>query len=443
MRVKQIGKWLALVFCAVCALQARADAWLVDLEGAVGPASADHVIRGIEQASLAGAELVVLRIDTPGGLDTSMREMIKVILASPIPVLGYVAPSGARAASAGTYLLYASHIAAMAPGTNLGAATPVQIGGPPGLPGGGDEPGAAQSPSAMEKKIVNDAVAYIQGLAQLRGRNVEWAEQAVRGGESLSAEDALEQGVVEIIATSVEDLLLQADGMTVVLEGSELGVQSAALPVYHHPVDWRSEFLAVITNPNVAYILLLVGIYGLIIEFYNPGVGLPGIMGAMCLLLALYALQVLPVSYAGLGLLLLGVALMVAEAFAPSFGILGIGGLVAFVFGSVMLMDTELPAYRIAMPVIAAFAAFSVAIFSIALSLIFKARRQVSVAGVEHLIGEVGVVERVSNEEAWVRLDGELWHAESTAPLTEHDEVIVDALDGLVLKVSKSGKEID
>ena len=295
----------------------------------------------------------------------------------------------------------------------------------------------------MEKKIVNDAVAYIQGLAQLRGRNVEWAEQAVRGGESLSAEDALEQGVIEIMATSVDDLLRQADGMTVNLDGAELTLQSAQLPVYHHPVDWRSEFLAVITNPNVAYILMLVGIYGLIIEFYNPGIGLPGVVGALCLLLALYALQVLPVSYAGLGLLLLGVALMVAEAFAPSFGILGIGGLIAFVIGSVMLMDTELPAYRIAMPVIAAFAVFSVAIFSIALGLILKARRQVSVAGVEHLIGEVGVVERVTSEGTWVRLDGELWHAESAGSLAESDEVIVDALDGLVLKVSKPGKEKD
>ncbi|TDG16073.1 nodulation protein NfeD [Seongchinamella unica] len=441
MNVHGFCQYLAVLLCAMSAAMARADVWLVDLQGAVGPASADHVIRGIHQAGEAGAELVILRIDTPGGLDTSMREMIKVILASPVPVAGYVAPGGARAASAGTYLLYAAHLAVMAPGTNLGAATPVQIAGPPGLPAGGDKGENPDSPSAMEKKIVNDAVAYIQGLAQLRGRNAEWAERAVRGGESLSAEDALKLDVVDFMAVSVEDLLQQADGLTLSLDAGDITLQTAGLPVYHHPVDWRSEFLAVITNPNVAYILMLVGIYGLIIEFYNPGIGLPGVMGALCLLLALYALQVLPVSYAGLGLLLLGVALMVAEAFAPSFGILGIGGLVAFVIGSVMLMDTELPGYRIAMPVIAAFAVFSVAIFSIALSLVLKSRRQLSVAGVEHLIGEVGVVERVTSDATWVRLDGELWHAESNATLAENDEVTVDALDGLVLKVSKSRKE--
>lgn len=438
---------VAWLFCScLWAGVARAEAWLVEVDGAVGPASADHMIRGLEKAAEAGAELVVLRIDTPGGLDTSMRMMIKSILASPVPVIGYVAPSGARAASAGTYLLYATHVAGMAPGTNLGAATPVQIGGTPTpgrLPTGGDEAEAPDGASAMEKKIVNDAVAYIQGLAQLRGRNAEWAERAVREGESLSAADALEQGVVDILATSVDDLLTQADGRTVTIDGGELTLQSAGLAVYHHPVDWRSEFLAVITNPNVAYILMLVGIYGLIIEFYNPGFGLPGVLGALCLLLALYAFQVLPVSYAGLGLILLGVGLMVAEAFAPSFGILGIGGLAAFVVGSVMLMDSELPGYRIAMPIIAAFAVFSVAIFSIALSLVLKARRQASVAGVEHLIGETAVVERVSPEGTWVRLDGELWHAESAAQLSEHDRVTVDALDGLVLRVSKLGKEID
>ncbi|RLQ21772.1 nodulation protein NfeD [Seongchinamella sediminis] len=441
MNLQRWCKYLSILLWALCASMARADAWLVDLEGAVGPASADHVIRGIHQANAAGAELVILRIDTPGGLDLSMREMIKAILASPIPVVGYVAPAGARAASAGTYLLYATHLAVMAPGTNLGAATPVQIGGAPGLPGGGDQDKAPDSPSAMEKKIINDAVAYIQGLAQLRGRNAEWAERAVRAGESLSAEDAVSEGVVNFMAVSVEDLLQQADGVAVALDSGELTLQTAGLPVYHHPVDWRSEFLAVITNPNVAYILMLVGIYGLIIEFYNPGIGLPGVMGALCLLLALYALQVLPVSYAGLGLLLLGIALMVAEAFAPSFGILGIGGLVAFIIGSVMLMDTELPAYRIAMPVIAAFAVFSVAVLSLALSLVLKARRQASVTGVEHLVGQFGVVERVTPDATWVRLDGELWHAQSSTSLAEHDEVVVDALDGLVLKVSKPHRE--
>ena len=430
---------LCLWLCCLWSTMSRADAWLVDVEGAVGPATADHMIRGLEQAAQAGAELVVLRVDTPGGLDSAMREMIKSILASPIPVLGYVSPSGARAASAGTYLLYATHVAAMAPGTNLGAATPVQISGPGfgRMPGGEEEEPAPTTPSAMEKKIINDAVAYIQSLAQLRGRNAEWAERAVREGVSLAAADAQEQGVIAIIAESVEDLLRQADGRTVQLDGEDYSIASADLSLYHHPVDLRSEFLAVITDPNIAYILMLLGIYGLIIEFYNPGIGLPGVLGAMCLLLALYAFQVLPVSYAGLGLILLGVALMTAEAFAPSFGILGIGGLVAFVIGSVMLMDTELPAYRIALPVIAAFALFSAALCSVALGLILKARRQATVSGVEHLLGEHAIVERVTAEGTWVRLDGELWHAQCDQPLAEQDEVTVDALEGLVVRVSK------
>lgn len=432
---------LCILILCLAANMARADAWLVEVDGAVGPATADHMVRGLDQANAAGAELVILRIDTPGGLDSAMRDMIKAVLASPVPVVGYVAPSGARAASAGTYLLYATHLAAMAPGTNLGAATPVQIGGsaPVGLPSPGE--GEADSPSAMENKIVNDAVAYIQSLAQLRGRNAEWAERAVREGVSLSAEDAQAEGVIEIVADSVSDLLQQADGLRLEVAGAEQVISSADLAIYYHPVDWRSEFLAVITNPNVAYILMLVGIYGLIIEFYNPGLGLPGVLGAVCLLLALYAFQVLPVSYAGLALIFLGIGLLMAEAFAPSFGILGLGGVAAFVLGSVMLMDTELPGYRIALPLIAAFAVFSAALCSIALGLILKARRQASVSGVAHLIGELGVVESMDPDGAWVRLDGELWRANSTHPLAECDEVVVDALDGLVLEVRPATKE--
>ena len=422
---------------------ARADAWLIDVEGAIGPATADHFIRGLEQAHEAGAELVVLHLDTPGGLDTSMREMIKSILASPIAVITYVSPSGARAASAGTYLMYASHVAAMAPGTNLGAATPVQIGTPgiDRMPGSGDkEDPADQGASAMERKVINDAVAYIQSLAQLRGRNAEWAEQAVREGASLSAEDALELGVVDLLADSVEELLQQVHGRHVEIDGQPRVLDTEGLAIYPHPVDWRSEFLAVITDPNIAYMLMLVGIYGLLIEFYNPGIGLPGVLGAVCLLLALYAFQVLPISYAGLGLIFLGIGLMTAEAFAPSFGILGLGGIVAFVIGSVMLMDTELPGYQIAMPMIAGFAVFSAALLVIALGLIVKSRRREAVTGIDHLLGQHAVVEMMGEEGAYVRLDGELWHAECAQPLAPEDKVTVDAVDGVILRVSKSGE---
>ena len=424
------------------ATSVRADAWLIDVEGAIGPATADHMIRGLEQAQDAGAELVILRIDTPGGLDSSMRDMIKSILAADIPVLGYVSPSGARAASAGTYILYATHIAAMAPGTNLGAATPVQIGSPglPQLPDKASPEEGEKTPlpgTPMERKIVNDAVAYIQSLAQLRGRNEEWAVRAVREGASLSAEDALDLGVIDIVADSVSDLLAQTDGAELTFGNVTRALDSESLAVYHHPVDWRSEFLAVITDPNIAYVLMLVGMYGLIIEFYNPGLGVPGVVGAVCLLLALYAFQVLPISYAGLGLILLGIALMTAEAFAPSFGILGLGGIVAFVVGSVMLMDTQLPGYQIAMPMIVAFTVFSAGVLVFALGLIMRARRQAVVTGLDHLSGASAVVESVTGGMAWVRLDGELWEVSCDDSLAPDDTVTVQAIEELTLQVTK------
>jgi len=372
-----------------------------------------------------------------------MREMIKAILASPVPVIAYVAPGGARAASAGTYLLYASHLAAMAPGTNLGAATPVQLGGPElpqfGKDGKTPEPEEKddQFMTPMEHKIVNDAVAYLQSLAQLRGRNSDWAEKAVREGESLSADSALQQGVIELIATSIPDLLAQVDGRSIQVGERRVVLNTAGLGVYHHPVDWRSEFLGVITNPNVAYILMLVGVYGLLLEFYHPGVGLPGIAGAICLLLALYAFQALPVSYAGLGLILLGIALMTVEAFTPSFGIFGLGGVVSFVVGSVLLMDTELPAYRIALPVIVAVAAFSAAMLMMMLGMVIRSRKRPIVSGLDHLIGTTAVIESVPGGVARVRLDGEMWTVACDDSLVPQDKVTVESIDGLTLHVSK------
>ena len=419
----------------------QSEAWLIDIRGAIGPATADHMVRGLEQAQASDAALVIVRIDTPGGLDSSMRDMVKAILASRLPVVAYVAPGGARAASAGTYLLYATHIAAMAPGTNLGAATPVQIGAPsmPKLPTGeaNDEEPTTQLPSAMERKIINDAVAYIQSLAQMRGRNAEWAKKAVSLGASLSAEDALDQHVIELLADSPQSLLLQLHGMMITVDGQAHTLNTQGLTLKVHAIDWRSEFLAVITNPNVAYMLMLLGIYGLIIEFSNPGLGVPGIVGAVSLLLALYAFQVLPVSYAGLGLLLLGLALMTAEAFAPSFGILGLGGIIAFVVGSIMLMDTNLPGYRIAMPMIVAFALFSGGLLIFAVGMVLKARRQEMVTGVDNMLGRSLEVESLHDSGALVRADGELWHVHSDLPLEKNDIVTVMAVDGLTLKVRK------
>jgi len=370
-----------------------------------------------------------------------MRDMIKAILAAEVPVVGYVAPGGARAASAGTYLLYATHIAVMAPGTNLGAATPVQIGAPslPKLPSGEEAEGEPehQPATAMERKIINDAVAYIHSLAQMRGRNAQWAEQAVRSGASLSAEDALAHNVIDFMVDSVDGLLAQLHDRTITLDGQPYTLKTNGLDLHIHPVDWRSEFLAVITNPNVAYMLMLLGIYGLIIEFSNPGLGVPGVVGAVSLLLALYAFQVLPVSYAGLGLMLLGIALMTAEAFAPSFGILGLGGIIAFVVGSIMLMDTNLPGYRIAMPMIVAFALFSAGLLVFALGLILKARRQKLVSGLQHLLGLTVAVEAIHEQGALVRADGELWHVRSAETLQKDDMVTVTAIDGVTLEVEK------
>jgi membrane-bound serine protease (ClpP class) len=428
-----------LILWALLALStgARADAWLIEIDGAIGPAMADHFVRGLEQAEEANAELVIMRIDTPGGLDISMREMIKVMLAAPVPVVAYVAPGGARAASAGTYLLYASSIAAMAPGTNLGAATPVQIGKPELPQMGNDESPGDSSMTPMEQKVVNDAVAYIQSLAQLRGRNGQWAEKAVRKGASLSANSALKMGVIEIIAASVPDLLEQLDGREVAVGEKRVVLDTAGLGVRTHTVDWRSEFLGIITDPNVAYILMLVGIYGLLLEFYNPGVGLPGVTGAICLLLALYAFQALPVSYAGLGLILLGIALMVAEAFSPSFGILGLGGLLAFVVGSILLMDTQMPAYQIALPVILGVAAFSAALLVLALGMLMRARKRPVVTGLDHLLGATAVVEAVPGGVARVSLDGELWTVACEDSLVPDDRVTVESIDGLTLHVSK------
>ncbi|MDH3713982.1 MAG: nodulation protein NfeD [Gammaproteobacteria bacterium] len=431
-----------------------ADVWLVEFEGAVSPASADYLIRTLEHAEQANADLLIIRMDTPGGLDQSMRDIIKQILAAKVPVATFVAPDGSRAASAGTYILYASHFAAMAPATNVGSSTPVSIGGggssPFPLPG--QEPkkpaseeedeseskpddGAAGPKSAMERKIINDAVAYLRGLAQLRGRNQEWAEKTVREGANLPAADALEQDVIDVIATDVDDLLAKLNGKTVTIEGQERTLDLSAPNLTRIEPDWRHKFLALITNPNVAYILLMIGIYGLIIEFYNPGLGGPGIVGVICLLLGAFALHMLPINYAGLALMLVGVALMVAEAFTPTFGVLGLGGAIAFVIGSIMLMDTELPAYQISLPIIAAFAAASIGLFVFAVGAAFRARRGQVVTGKESMIGTTAVVLENFDGTGRVRAFGEIWQATSEQPLTKGATVRIVKVDGLTLKV--------
>jgi membrane-bound serine protease (ClpP class) len=405
---------------------AQSPVVLVPLEGAIGPASADFVGRALRRAAADKAPLLVIRMDTPGGLDTSMRQIIKDILASPVPVATYVAPGGSRAASAGTFILYASHYAAMAPGTNLGAASPVAIGGSPSPQKDGKK--GDSGGDTMMKKVTNDAVAYIRGLAEMRGRNADWAEKAVREAVSLSADSALKLKVVDVVAKDVPDLLVQLE--------KRKKLQVAGATVVEVEVDWRTRILGVITNPSIAYILILVGIYALIFEFMNPGLILPGVVGAICVLLALYAFHLLPVNYAGLALIALGVAFMVAEAFLPSFGALGAGGLVAFVIGSIILMeDTELPAFEIPYSLIGGVAAASAAFLFFVVGMAARNRRRPVVSGREYLIGASGVALEDFEREGWARVQGETWRVRSPQPVRQGQVLRVTAMQGLTLTV--------
>jgi len=439
----------------------RSRATVLEINGPIGPATSRYVVRGLDAAVKDGSQLVILELDTPGGLDSSMRDIIRAILASPIPVVSYVFPSGARAASAGTYILYASHIAAMAPATEMGAATPVPIAGGSepepsplpvpspsptprqGTPAAGSNSASASSTSAsasepagaMERKVVNDAVAYIRGLAELRGRNADWAEQAVRGAASLPASAALQQHVVDLIAADMPALLAQLDGREVRVREHTVKLATRNLGVVTAKPDWRTQLLAVITNPTVAYGLLLIGIYGLLLEGYNPGAVLPGVVGTIALLLALFAFQILSVNYAGLALVVLGVGMIVAEFFFPAYGSLGLGGLIAFVVGSLILFDSDVPGMNIGLPLIAALATGGGLLI---LGLAYLATRSLSrpvVTGVQGMLGDKAEVTEFVTGSGRVRYRGELWNARSQAALHAGDAARIVKVDGLTLWV--------
>jgi membrane-bound serine protease (ClpP class) len=424
---------------------------LLEINGAIGPATSHYVVHGLEAAQGSGARLVILEIDTPGGLDSAMRDIIRAILASPVPVVGYVSPPGARAASAGTYILYACHVAAMAPATNLGAATPVSIGGespsapvpaPLGKPDGGADgaaPGktapAAEPNTAMERKVVNDAVAYIRGLAELRSRNADWGEQAVRGAASLSANAALQAKVVDLVARDLPELLARIDGREVRIGARSVQLATRNLIVVREKPDWRTQLLAVIANPTVAYGLMLIGIWGLLLEGYNPGAVLPGVVGSICLLVALFAFQILSVNYAGLALVVLGTAMIIAEFFFPTYGSLGIGGLIAFVVGSLILFDTDVPGMNVARSLIAALATAGGLVIAGIVYMASRSLRQPVATGTQAMVGASAEVLADFTGKGRVRYGGELWNARSEAPLHAGEAARIVKVEGLTLWV--------
>lgn len=445
---------LLLLLAPAPAADPPAPVTVLRVHDAIGPASADYLVRGVERAAKAGVRLVVVELDTPGGLDSSMRQIIQAVLAAPLPVAVFVAPEGARAASAGTYILYAAHVAAMAPATTLGAATPVAVGLPGTRPGGTRDPSSgptegaegkdrpptqpanpAAPVDAMGAKQVHDAAAFIRGLAQLRGRNAEWAERAVREAVSLTADEALRESVIDVIAEDVPQLLQRIDGRKVRVQSADVTLATAGLAHALVLPDARHRLLSVIANPSFALVLMMLGIYGLIFEFSSPGFGVAGVTGAICLLLALFALQMLPVNYAGLALLALGLALMAAEVFSPGFGVFGVGGVLAFVAGALLLFDREVPGFAVPLTLVLLLAATSVAAVLLAGGMAMRVRRRPVISGAEELPGSVGTVTAVAADESWAHLHGERWRVRSETPLQPGQAVRVVAVEGLTLHV--------
>jgi membrane-bound serine protease (ClpP class) len=447
------ARWLAaLLFLAVLSLPWKglraetADAHaaiLIEIKGAIGFVAAAQLAKALEHAASAGAPVVVVRLDTPGGLLSSTREMIQAILASPVPVVMYVGPNGSRAASAGTYLMYASHVAAMAPGTHLGAATPISI--TPGLPGSpppskpppGTEKQEQNGSTALERKIINDAIAYIRSLAELRGRNADWAEKAVREAATLTASAALKERVIDAIAKDVGELLVAIDGRSVTTKDGNVKLETKGRGVIELKADWKMRVMSVITDPNIAVILLMIGIYGILFEFWSPGAIAPGVIGGISLILALTALTVLPVNYAGLALLVLGIGLMLAEAFSPGFGVAGLGGIAAFALGALFLFDpsqSDLP-IAVSWQVVAALTGVSAAFFAGILGFAARARVRPVRAGAEQMIGTVGEVVSWTENSGQIHLEGELWTARSNQALSKGQKVRVTGRTGLTLAV--------
>ncbi len=430
---------LASLFMAFTSLSMAATVLHIPVEGAIGAATAQLIQKGFAEAEDQKAALIVIEMNTPGGLDSAMRDIIKSILASEIPVALFVSPSGSRAASAGTYILYASHIAAMTPVSTLGAATPVSIGGDGDSEEKDGEKQDDSSDSAMRRKVINDAAAYIRSLAEERERNVEWAEKAVREAVSLSAEEALKEGVIEYIAEDLDALLKALNGQSIKINSEKtvtLDLDNVRIETF--TPDWRLKFLAAISDPSIAYILLMLGIYGIVFEFLSPGFGVSGTLGAIFLLIALFGLQMLPINYAGFAFIFLGMILLIAEIFLPTFGMLGVGGLVSFVLGSILLFDTNVPGFDV--PYVTIFST-AISLFLLFLFLTFYVVRSVfgsatTVSGNEQILHSLGEATEDFQGEGRIRLLGESWRAHSQAFIKRGQKVKVLAKTGLLLEVA-------
>lgn len=436
-----IASAVGLPFFTTAAL-AAGDVVVLELDGAIGAATADYIVSGIEYAEETGAELIIIEMDTPGGLMGPMDDIVKAILGSRIPVATYVTPAGARAASAGTYILMASHIAAMAPTTRLGAATPISLTGDDATPDGkggssddADEESEAPSGSDLERKVLNDALAEIRSLAKRYGRNAEWAEKAVSEAATLTAREALDLNVIEFVADSRGDLISQLDGYEVEIDRETITLATASVIIDEFEPNWRIKILSAITSPEIVLLLGLVGVYGLMYEGLNPGAIVPGVVGAICLLLAAYGLQMLPVNFAGLGLIILGIALMIGEAYAPSFGALGIGGIAAFVFGAIIMFDSDIPGFGISIAFVLSLAIVFAALLIWLIGFILRLRRRGAVTGADSIVGGIATAMADFTGDGQVWLEGEAWHARSTVPISKDQAVIVRNLDGLVVNV--------
>ena len=419
---------------------------VLDVKGAIGVGTGHMLTEGFARARAERAGAIVVRLDTPGGLVSATRDIIAAILASPIPVVVFVAPAGARAASAGTYIAYAAHVSAMMPGTHLGAATPVQMSAP-GAPSpqrrDDEKPAEGGRGDAMERKLMNDAVAYLRSLAQLRGRNEAWAEKAVREAATLTAAEAAKEGVVDLLAGSVDDLLDRIDGRRVRTIEGERTLATRHARVIHVEPGWRARLLTIITDPNIAFILLMIGIYGIIFEFWTPGLAGPGILGAICLVVGLLALSLMPLNVAGVALVLGGLVMMAIEAFTPSFGVLGLGGIAAFVIGGVFLFDPSGADidFAVAWPVLVAVAVTNALLIVVLAGMILRARRRPVLTGPEQMIGLEGEVLDWRDGRGRIRVHGEIWSARADGPAEPGSRVRIGRRDGLTLHVEPLSKE--